>query len=146
MKFHEYLESTYVSTNIQLQQEFSPYKQAKTLAVQKLINGQRNFLRFVSYPVLIVGYLLILARLVKAPKQAQAIIKGYQDAAAVAMKEAQSQAVSKLTVVDNAPAKPVVVIPQAGEAPYNTALQTREDAIKQQLAKQQADAANKDRK
>lgn len=74
MKLHDYLESTYVSTNVQLQQVYTPNGQAKTQAVQGLINAQRTILRWFNYPVLLVGYFLVLTKLVKAPPTSQEII------------------------------------------------------------------------
>lgn len=98
MKFHEYLESSYVGTNIELQVEYSPQKQAKTLAAQSLINGQRTFYKVVSYVVLVVGYLLVKAHIVKAPLSAADLVKAYQDNA-----RAQMEAKGGLQAVPPAP-------------------------------------------
>lgn len=68
MKLHEYLESTYVSTNLELQKEFSPYLQAKTHAVQKLINAQRAVYRVSCYPTLLFGFIAVCLGLKAKPR------------------------------------------------------------------------------
>jgi hypothetical protein len=70
MKYHEFLESHYVSTNIKLQSEYSPFTQAQTQAVQGLINGQRTTLKYVAYVLVLVKYFLMVCRLQKAPQTA----------------------------------------------------------------------------
>lgn len=59
MKLNDYLESMYVKANIEVQKEYSVLKQAETHAVQDLINLQRKILKWYSYTVLLVGYLLV---------------------------------------------------------------------------------------
>lgn len=75
MKFHEYLESTYVSTNLQLHTNYHPYLQAKSRAVQKLIDAQRRVYMWASYVVLISQYLGVKVGLKKAPLPAMEIAK-----------------------------------------------------------------------
>ncbi len=83
MKLHDYLESTYVTTNLELQKNYSPYLQAKTHAVQGLVDFQRRLYRYASYPVLLIGYLLILVGVKATPQTAMEIAKAMQKEAAV---------------------------------------------------------------
>ena len=79
MKMHEYLESTYVTTNLENQKEYSPYRQAHTNAAHNLITLQKSFYRWVSYPVLICGWLLVVCGLKQAPLSAREIAKKMQE-------------------------------------------------------------------
>jgi hypothetical protein len=91
MKFHSFLESNYVTTNRALQEEYSPSLQARINAIQALINCQKTILRWLSYPVLLVGYLSVLLGLKDAPKTAQELVNAMQKEA-VAKAEALAEA------------------------------------------------------
>lgn len=93
MKFHDFCEATYVKTNIELQTQYSPQKQAKTLALQALINGQRSFLKAFYIPVVVFSYLFQALRLTTAPLPANELIKAYQDRAAQALAETKPSVV-----------------------------------------------------
>ena len=75
MKLHEFLESEYVSTNIDLQQEFSPSKQARTQAVQGLINAQRCVLRWTHYVRVLFTFLLVKLHIRSNPASAEDLVK-----------------------------------------------------------------------
>ena len=79
MKFHDFLESIFVSTNISNQQSYHPAKQAKTMAVQSLINAQRTVLKWLNYPVLLFNYILVALRFVAPPMPANEVIKAFND-------------------------------------------------------------------
>ena len=68
MNLHDFLESMYVVENIKLQKNFSIYIQAKTRAIQQMINAERRVLMWISYPILILEWLAIKLKL-KEPIQ-----------------------------------------------------------------------------
>ena len=157
MKFHDFLESSHVTNNINLQTNYHPSTQAKILAGSDLIAFQRWILKVLHYFTLMFTYMLIELRLKKAPGSAQEIIKSYQDQAALALEAAQQQAAAELAQnpqplqVVPQPEQPVEVqeVPNQkqsplGEVPYNPATMRREDAIKQMLEQQKAEADKKD--
>ena len=67
MKFFEYLDCKYVEVNVELQSEFSLYKQAKTHAIQNLISSMRCLFRWVSYPIIVVEFILVCLKLRSKP-------------------------------------------------------------------------------
>jgi len=134
MKFHDFIESTYVSTNISLQQEFSPQKQAKTLACQELINGQRRALKWVSFVSLLFSYILVQCRIKTAPLTSNALITQYKIAAQKAMEEASKPVVSLAPSPEPEVASVANPIPEA----LNPKAQARAEAIKAEIAKAQA--------
>lgn len=75
MKLHEFLESKYVSTNLELHQNFSPYMQSKTRSIQKLIDLQRQVLMWFAYIALIKEYLEIKIGIREEPLEAMEIAK-----------------------------------------------------------------------
>ena len=109
MKFHEYLESQYVSTNIANQTKYHPALQAKIMAVQGLLNAQKAVYRFFSYPTLVFQYLLVSARIKTAPLLAAELVEGYKKANTQPQTPAQPQpqpsATAPLTVVSNEQSK-----------------------------------------
>lgn len=86
MKFHEYLESTFVSKNIELQTFFTPSRQATAQAVQGMVNLQRSILRKLAYPAILFRYLLICLRIVARPVDAKTLVENMQKAAENATK------------------------------------------------------------
>lgn len=105
MKLHDYLESSYVSTNIANQLEYTPFKQGQTLAVQKLINWQRSFMTFIGLFVLLFGYFKVLLHVAPAPKDAKQLVADLQEKTRL-----QSLAALKEVVPAEPPAKPPVTI------------------------------------
>lgn len=77
MKFHEYIESTYVSTNIDVQIKYCPYLQAKTQSAQNLLYMQKWFYRQLAYFALVFHYTLIVLGRKEAPPLAQDLVKSY---------------------------------------------------------------------
>jgi len=74
MRFNDFLESTYVSTNIQNQISYSPRLAAQVQAAQSLLNGQRTVLRWVSYAVLLFTYVLVKVGLRSVPLSPQELV------------------------------------------------------------------------
>lgn len=104
MKFHEYLESTYVSTNLANQKSFSPKLQAKTHAVQHLINVQRAVYRWQAYPTLLFGFLAVLLGLKAQPPTAEEIAAtAFQTSQAAKEKAKAEIEATKLEVVNLTP-------------------------------------------
>lgn len=79
MKLHEYLESTYVSTNVDIQVNYDPYLQAKTQSCQNLLHLQKFIFRLIAYPSIIIEYLLVRCHLREAPPLAQDLVKVYNN-------------------------------------------------------------------
>jgi hypothetical protein len=79
MKFHEYLEANYVQTNIDLQIEYSPYRQAKIQAIHSLLAGQKWFFRLIAYPIILWRYTEIRLGLKPAPMAVQDVVKAFND-------------------------------------------------------------------
>lgn len=96
MKFHEYLESNYVSTNIEIQKEYSSYKQGKIQAIQSLINTQRSFAKWTSFPIILTQYILTMLGFLDKPLTAVEIVKKNKEE----IKRKQDEATLKL-VQDN---------------------------------------------
>ena len=67
MRFFNFLESRYVSVNLELQKEFTIAKQAETQAIQALINMNRAFHRMLAYPKVIIHYFLVNLHILKVP-------------------------------------------------------------------------------
>jgi hypothetical protein len=79
MKFHDYLESNYVKTNIDIQLNYHPKLAAKTQAIQSLINGQKQVLKIFAYATILIGYLKVITRMAPEPKTAHEIVKEFND-------------------------------------------------------------------
>ena len=79
MKLHEFLESSYVSTNLQLQQEYSSFKKGRTLACQKLIHLQVHIGRILSYPVLFWEFLMLKLGFNEAPETALLLVNNAKE-------------------------------------------------------------------
>lgn len=75
MKFHDFLESTYVKTNNELQNAYSVYGHAKTLATKDLIDIQRSLMKFFSKFEILFTYVLVKLHLSAAPQTAQEIFE-----------------------------------------------------------------------
>jgi hypothetical protein len=80
MKFFDYLESSYASSNIETQATYSAFGHAETQAISDLTNGQRKFFKFVAYFKVIFNYFLVLFHIKPLPKSAAEIIKEMNDA------------------------------------------------------------------
>lgn len=79
MKFFRYIESHYVSSNIELQtlglkNDFSPWLDARCKAANQMRNIQHTVLKLFAIPVIIFGWLLTVIRLKKNPQTAQEIL------------------------------------------------------------------------
>lgn len=83
MEFHNFLESTYVRTNIALQVAYSPYGQGKVQATQGLIHGQKRVLTWVNYVVILFQYLLVLCHIKTAPPTAKELVTQYKANSAI---------------------------------------------------------------
>jgi len=81
MKFHEFAESKHFSTNISIQIDYHPRKQAYINALSKLIGFQRSFLMWASYPLILTQYALVSLHILKQPMKSQDLIKDYNDKA-----------------------------------------------------------------
>ena len=68
MKFFDYLDSRYVSANLELQKEYSQLKKAETTAIHDIISTQRTLLKWFSYFRIIFGYLFVVLGLKDRPK------------------------------------------------------------------------------
>ena len=90
MKLHDFLEAEYVRNNIALQVGYSPVGQGRVIATQKLINGQRSFLTFVGMVFIVVKYLLVLTKLMPAPKTAQEQVEGFKQQTQAVQQESAS--------------------------------------------------------
>lgn len=102
MKFFQYLESVYASSNIEVQKEYTAFKHAETQAIQDLINGQRKVFKFFAYIMTLINYLLVVMYLKKAPLTATEIIKQMNDEnMAKAQKLKEEQEANKLALVSN---------------------------------------------
>ncbi len=75
MQLHEFTESTYVSTNIEIQEHYSVWGQAKTQSCQEIINMQRKFYKWINFPILIVRFLLIRLKIMEEPKSAKQLME-----------------------------------------------------------------------
>ena len=64
MKLNEYLEATYVATNVKQQVEYSTDRQAQIMATQNLIKLQLKILTYLHMPFLLVRYALVALHLV----------------------------------------------------------------------------------
>lgn len=73
MRFFEFLESRYVSTNIEIQKEYTLAKQGEIQAGQALISAQRTFFKWLSFPKLLGLFVLVNLRLIAKPKTAKEI-------------------------------------------------------------------------
>lgn len=72
MKFHKFIESVYVSTNLGLgSKDVSPYQRAKASATKDLIDGQHKILKFLSKLEILGHFILVKLHLVKQPLTAQ---------------------------------------------------------------------------
>ena len=80
MTLYDFLESSYASTNIETQSNYSAWGHAETQAVSDLTNAQRKFFKFLAYFKVLFTYLLVLTHLKKAPKDAKTIIQEMNDA------------------------------------------------------------------
>ena len=79
MKFHEFLESHYVTTNIELQAKFSPFKQAETKATQSIIDTQRSFYKFIAYFKILGQFIGIKLHLLPPAKTPEEIQKYFEE-------------------------------------------------------------------
>lgn len=68
MNFHEFLQSTYMSTQQSLQAKHNLYDHGKIQATQELINGQRRIYKWWSHIELLFKFVLIKLKLADAPK------------------------------------------------------------------------------
>lgn len=82
MKLHDFLESTYVQTNIDKTVSYSPYLQSKTMAVQSLLDLQKSILKWIAYLDLIITFIKTKLKLVSPPKDAQTIIREFNESKA----------------------------------------------------------------
>lgn len=108
MKFFDFLESSYASSNIEVQQKYTAFKHAETQALSDLTNGQRRFFKFLAYFKVIFCYVLVLIGVKQKPQSAKDIIQTFQDVknaeALKAKQERQEQiAAEKLTLVSDQP-------------------------------------------
>jgi len=79
MKLFEFLESRYITKNLELQQNFSLKTQGEIQAGQALINGTRNFYRMLAYPKLLFIFLMVKLHIVKRPQTAKEITDKIQE-------------------------------------------------------------------
>jgi hypothetical protein len=96
MKFHDYLESTHVETNISNQLAYSPNKQSRILAAASLISVQRTLLKYYNFWLLLAQYALTSIGLLSAPKSANQLISEYNAQVKVKMDAAAAQAAGEL--------------------------------------------------
>ena len=80
MKLNEYLEATYVATNVKQQVEYSTDRQAQIMATQNLIKLQLKVLTLIHMPLLLARFVLVALHLVKAPLTPQEQLKQQQEA------------------------------------------------------------------
>ena len=106
MKFHEYLEATHVSTNISIQIEYSPSKQAKIIAASNLVNAQRKILTWLQYPIVLISYVMVQFKVLPLPLSATEQIAAYNEKVKVKMDAALATTASKLQAVPDAPKDP----------------------------------------
>lgn len=79
MKFFDYLESSYAVKNIEVQEKYSAFKHAETLAINDLTNGQRTFFKFLAYFKVIAKYLVVLSGFLPPLEDAKSVIKKMQE-------------------------------------------------------------------
>ena len=97
MKFFRFIESKYVSSNIELQtlglkNDFSPWLDAHCKAASQMRNIQHTVLKFIAMPVIIFGWFLTVIRLKKDPQTAHEILSTHT-AFALAQQAAAADAV-----------------------------------------------------
>ena len=99
MKFFDFLESKYASTNISCQKEYTNFKHAETQAYQNLINAQRSFFKYFTYLTAIFHFIGIKLHIFEAiPTKTEIIEKMIADKNAEADK-AKQDAIEKQPVL-----------------------------------------------
>lgn len=93
MKFKDFQDSVYMSTNIDLQKNYTVYKHAKTQATQELISVYRSICKPFAYLELIGKFLLVKAHILKAPKKSEEIFVEYHS---ILQKESKDQVESNV--------------------------------------------------
>ena len=79
MKFFDYLESSYAVKNIEVQEKYSAFKHAETLAINDLTNAQRGFFKFLAYFKTVGVYFLTLMGFFPPLEDAKSVIKKMQE-------------------------------------------------------------------
>lgn len=77
MTFFEFLESRQVSKGIELQLDYSVYKQSEGQAITALISWQRNFFKFINFYKNIGLFFGYKVGLVEKPKDSKTIVAEY---------------------------------------------------------------------
>lgn len=101
MTFFEFLESRQVSKGIELQIDYSVYKQSEGLAITALISWQRNFFKFINFYKNIGLFLAYKVGFVPAPRDSKEIVKEYLDRAAESKKVVDALAKSPENVLSS---------------------------------------------
>lgn len=73
MKLHEFLESTYVETNQEIQKKYGVYNHAKSLATKDILDAYRTMCKVISYVEILGRFILVKAHILKQPKTAQEV-------------------------------------------------------------------------
>jgi hypothetical protein len=101
MRFHEYLESEHVRTNIALQQVYHPYGQGKINAIQTLINTQKKVMSFLNFFVLLFHYSCIFFSLKAAPPTAEAQVQVFREKMEKIKTEAKSLDLERQSLIQD---------------------------------------------
>lgn len=78
MKFFDFLESSYVTTNVHNQISYSPMLAGRIMAIQRLISWQRSILSFVNLFVVCFNYGLVILKIKDVPKTAKEQVESMQ--------------------------------------------------------------------
>jgi hypothetical protein len=100
MKFHEYMESVYVASNLEVQREFSVSLQGKAQAAHGLIALHRTLAKLFFYPTLLFGFLLMKLNLSKQMDGARFLI---EQAQARAKEELEAKKLKSVPVTNDSP-------------------------------------------
>jgi hypothetical protein len=90
MNFQKFLESTYVTTNQELQAEYKAYTHAKTLATKDLIDMQRSFFQFIAKVEIVIRFISLKLHIIKQPLTAEELFKAAEQPEAIPEPEFKS--------------------------------------------------------
>jgi hypothetical protein len=79
MRFHDFLESLYVSTNIENTANYHPRLASKLLAIQSLTSVQKWWLKAFAFPCILIHYLGVIMGYKEALPDAREVVKRYND-------------------------------------------------------------------
>lgn len=104
MSFFEYLDSIYLKCTIEIQKEFSLFKQAESHATQSIIGMLRKFFTVIAFFKHLILFPLVKLHILKAPPSREEQMNALEEKAKAdkAAKEAQAQKLDSPTATTQA--------------------------------------------